>query len=621
MNQSPPPETDLRKWLAGILCSIYKELPDEPVWQWAERTITLGGKESIEHSGPYDSSLTPYTRWLMEQFRDNSVREFFLAKSSQTGVTLALLIGLAYTVVHNPRNAIYAINSREEAKKISKQRIQPMLRDCGDTKHIVAKEEAADNMSNMTMHLGPMVLHLIGSFTAGPFRNKSVAWGILDEYDAHPENIEGEGSSLDLLRSRLKAVRNSKLFCLSKPTMADKGIWPEYMTGTQHKLFVPCPHCGLKQVLEFERLQFSHCREPDGTWDVDRILKETYYLCEAGCHIEERHKRKMVLDGEWRATAKPNKSGKVSAHISDLYSQFASARWGVLVQEFLDSKKTTEKLRTFYNERLGKPYEDKAGRVAEHHVLARRGGYMRGHVPVECAAALMAVDVQESTLKWVKCGIAKPNLDLYVSDYGEVLSYDDILLQAQDGVMQPDGQIIPVRSALIDEGYGNRTTEVRQFCMAQIMAGNGIFWPCKGRGGLQVKGNVTTSLKEVGSEQIMTYHFDDDGFKRSLYTHSLAKFNEEQARKYHQPALFFPADIDPEFVWEFTTEKWAEKVLKSGFSKWGWEMASNGKNDYADCVKMLFVLRTILSIVDPTFGASGRKSIPMIEKEPEKQAV
>jgi phage terminase large subunit GpA-like protein len=81
---------------------------------------------------------------------------------------------------------------------------------------------------------------------------------------------------------------------VSTPTIRGLSrIEREYEASDQRRYFVPCPHCGAMQWLQFERLR----------WDKGRPDTAAYH-CE-GCEksIAEHHKTQMLERGEWRATA------------------------------------------------------------------------------------------------------------------------------------------------------------------------------------------------------------------------------------------------------------------------------------------------------------------------------
>jgi hypothetical protein len=78
----------------------------------------------------------------------------------------------------------------------------------------------------------------------------------LDEIDAYPGDVEGEGDPIALAEARARTFGwRRKILLVSTPTIAGLSrIEREYLATDQRRYFVPCPHCGHRQHLRFERL-------------------------------------------------------------------------------------------------------------------------------------------------------------------------------------------------------------------------------------------------------------------------------------------------------------------------------------------------------------------------------
>jgi phage terminase large subunit GpA-like protein len=589
--------TPVKEWLAAVLDKIYQPLNREKIWEWAEREIFLEPRESQEHYGPYDSSLTPYTRLVMQFATDPDWREFILAKSSQSGFTLAILIIVAYFVPHRPRNIIYAIDSGSEAWKISKTRLQPLLRNCRET---AAQIEAEDDVTNMTFFLRGLTIYLMGAYSAGALANKSAGLVIADELDKHPEQPQGEANSIDLLRQRLKKVEDGKLIAFSTPKSEYHITWQEYLTGSRHKCFLPCPHCGGFQELVLEQLRYQQCRDLAGDFDLGQVLTDTFYECEH-CHasIKEEHKPAMLERLEWRATNfgqdehKPIPR-KMSANVSDLYSTFSTSTWGQIAIEYIQAQKSPAALQNFNNGRLGLPSIEKRSEIKRSDLLQLCGSYEHGHCPVQPFVITLAADVQADVKKWVKVAWLN-NGAAYVVDYGMCLSYDELLIAADDPVIVDDWQAAPeeerinpvVFIGLVDEGHDHKG--VRDFCQGT----EGRFFPCKGRGGIQVRDIVEEKTHFIHNGQPLTvYHFSDDDFKADLYLGRIGKARERMKAEregtlYPIPPLYFPKNPDAEFLNELCAER-RELVMKKGRPVMMW-IDPTEANDYGDALKMNLV--------------------------------
>lgn len=591
---APP---DLRSWLVELLGEAYAPETDEPMWEWAARVIELSPAESIEHHGPYDWTLTPWARWIMEQVQQRTFKELFIKKSSQSGVTLIILIVIVWLVKHRPVNMLYAIDSVPEARKISKARLQPMLERCTET-NVILENADDDDVSNLFFNLPSMQLHIIGAYSAGAFANKSIGAILLDELDLHPPAPQGEPDTIDLARDRIKNVEQGFLIGFSKPKDWESPTNQNYLTGSRHKIFVPCPHCDAFQPLRREGLKFDHCRDLAGAWDNSRILAETFYECEI-CHqpIRDEQKRAMLMRCEVRPTNfgqdddKPF-PGRLSLEINDIYSQFASSSFGQLALEWVDAQADTSKLKRVLPGRFAEPWREKKHDVTQNQILALRGGYEFGCLPPARIARhaqdgrpaiIMEVDVQQDLKKWTKTGYAA-NGECWVISYGSTLAFDDLLAVMDEpiklGVRYDDpGDEVRAQIGFIDEGHD--TKSVRDFCLRS----GGRFWPVKGRGGLQVR-EVVERKDRVPHEgrELSIYHFSDDDFKRDLYKGRIGEFERIKAGVSPIPRLWLPSDVEDEFVKELCAEQMVQQKVR-GRMVWRW-LDPKEANDYGDCLKI-----------------------------------
>lgn len=592
---------ELRKALIDAILPAYRGRSSAGLGEWLAGHVVLRPTESLDRPGKYDPSFTPYAASLLWSFwTDPEARELVVRKSSQSGLTVNTLGLVVRLVAEQPGNVIYAIDSASEARNISR-RLRAMLEDCELTGGLI--EEAGDDMTHLAYRLPGMTVWLIGAGSAGPLANKSAMLGVADELDKHSE-IPGEAGTLDLLRQRLKAVEAGKLVAFSTPTVEGGQTQREWATGTRHQCLVPCPLCGGMQVLVMDQVRFDHCRDLAGDWDLDRVLRETWYEC-GHCkgRIEEEAKAWMLQRHQWRAThfrsledggvvrQVPNwKPGKWSAEISDLYSQHRSSTWGRVAVEKIEAAGSSIKLHAWVNNRLGEPWREAAAEVLESDVTKLRGSYRRGRLPLVPAVLTLQADVQGDVQKWVKCAWLSDGT-CYVVDWGETLALPDLLEVADTPVptCDPDKAIV-VQRALVDEGY--RAHEVRTFVAPWFPR----FCASKGRGGIQVRHAVTFADHAVdrgGLAKIPVCHYDDDAFKRELYITRIRKFDPARPDRNPAPRLWLPEDIDRQFVRELMGEKLERQVDKRyGVPRWVWK--SSPPNDWGDAVKMGLVLWAVI---------------------------
>lgn len=566
-----------------------------PPSRWIERErIALSKRESPGNPGVYSFALTPYLRWVLDLYADRSVNEVWGMKSSQVGVTLGLLLLLAYVAKAAPVNTLYSIDSRDEAKRISRSRLQPMLLNVLGSK---GKEEedappaGKDQFSVLTIYLPEMTVFLSGGHSQGALANKAIGFAIVDEVDEHPVPPEGEAHSVDLVRDRLKTVDFGKAFFVGKPKLKSGTMFREHAQGSCHRYFVPCPHCGKSQTLEWSQVKFDHCKAASGEWMKDRVAVETYYQC-SHCKrpIDETAKGKMVGAGEWRQTNNEAIPGRISFHISDLYSPFA--RWGTLANEFIEAANSGSlvKLQRFFNSRLGEAWEPHQSEVKTADVLKLVGDYCMtddrgpGWVPVDPAMIVLGCDVQGDVYKWVRTAFA-PTGEAWVIDYGYTLAADELIEVFDSPITcRPPGCEETTRTcdgALIDEGF--KTLEIRDF----VLRSGGRFWASKGRAGIQVKKTVAESVTEHRGAQMLVYHFDDDAFKRDMYLARIQRFDKIASGEVKISRIWLPRNVRRDLLDELCGEKLIERKNKRGYTEWQW--VRTAANDFGDALKLCMV--------------------------------
>lgn len=622
-----------KAWAQEFFARFFVMPPMVGIADWARENIELGEDESLQFPGRYDPELSPTATAIWYFMESPEWREFIGVKSSQIGFTLAMLVAVCHKIAFNPQHIIFCLNSREEIKRIGAQRLKPMIQGC---KVIAARvPEDEDKLQNLTLYLNGMAIYLVGAQSAGSLANKSVGLVIGDEVDEWPEELRGgESNALDLLRDRIKRVADAKLVVFSKPKNEGDIIWPEYLTGSRHKWFVPCPHCSEKagtlagfQELVWEQVRYEHCRDPKSQrWNYERLIQETFYECvHCRAPIDENAKSWMMKLGH--RDLRPTNDGsddhppiprKFSFHTSDLYNlpHVPDSRWGDLAKEFV-SCTTASQRRRFRRSRLGLPESDQAhdGRRTVADILALQGSHERGHVPVKPTMIVMGVDVQHSHKPWAKVAFLR-NGAAYVVDHGSALTFAELLIAARTPVIVDDWENHPIEDrinpvvdvGLIDEGDGHYTKTVLDFCTSR--EAYRLFWPAKGRGGqqtLSMRDLVDFQKKNVhNGKRLPRYIFNGDAFKEEVYDERIG-LNREIRRALRDgltppaPPLYVYRAPEIEFCEHLTTERrWTEeddelrrrrkkkgsgprKIIRIG----DW-FREGGPNDWGDAVVMTF---------------------------------
>lgn len=594
--------SNLRSLLVVALKRAYRIPKKIPFGAWARKNIVLGSKESIDNPGKYDPQVAIYAPRLFDEFAKLEWRTLAIMKSSQSGITLHALILIARTIADAATNILYVLDTRIKAGELSKNRLQPLLKSCKALSEEIQENE--DEMNNYSYSFPTCTLGLRGAGTAGQVASDPIGLAIGDEVDKWTDQ-KVESHIWDLLVNRIKRSEMGKALGFSSPTVETGKINKLFQSGSRHLYFISCPHCQAEQDLTWEGVRYSHNRDLIGKFDLRAVLENTFYECrKCKGRIDEEHKPAALDSGKWKPTNYKKETsggkfvdvpqwmpGEMSAHISDLYSLHPESTWGKLAVEWIRAQGDPIKLHDFTNGRLGKPVRQTVSSINERHILRLAGTYKKGTLPIIPAVAAMAVDNQGNHQKYVR-GAFDDNGDLYIVDWGKTLALEEADDLAAKPIPRPDGESL-VQRVIIDEGgKGGTSYDVRKFCLRRFP----MFFPAKGRGGIQVKNTVAWSNSGIdrgGLDQIPVCHFDDDAFKRILYIDRIQKFDAVKSKALGLPRIWLPQNLDEEIIRELCGEQLIKKLDSRGNPVFEWE--SRPPNDYGDCVKMLFVLGNIVA--------------------------
>lgn len=605
-----PNREEVRRFVAGCLAGIYAPEPDEEIWEWAERCMRIPKTENGELAGQlWSSYYSPYVREIMEWVKKPGKGEMWVKKSSQVGITMAALLIICWFIVHRSGAIGYAIDTIEEARRISKVRLQKWL-----SENSILREmgEDEDDLANLTFYLSNITVYMMGAQSGSTFANKSTCLFILDELDEHAF-IEGQGTTTDLARDRCKVPKNAKILGFCTPGRSGM-ITMEHAAGTCEEIIFPFPCCGHEQALKWENFIFStdEFRGKEGELELsdelnlEKVRAGAYFKCECcGGRLLEHQKLEAMRNFRTVPTNPKAAPGVRSLHIWEAYSAFVS--FGALAVEWLKAQGNPAKIERFMRGRRAMHYEESGGVVTQSELLELRGAYRRGECPPGVTPALyvMAVDIQDGFVLKATKSVFSETGDLYVIDWGEFLSLDDLEDFANVPMETPSGPMI-VHVGLVDEG--NDKEDVWRFHLETRPR----FFPVKGRGGRQVQALVALSDKGwLDGQRVLSYHIDDYKFKWSLLN-SLRRKHYSEKRQETIKRIFLPANCneDENFLTELTNEIPFKTKNRFNFEFWDWR--KKGPNDYWDTLKYTLAIRVIMA---PRIGLAHETEAVEIEPE------
>jgi len=441
--------------------------------QWADRYAVLS-RETSAQTGRFRAF--PYQIGIMDAVTDPTVTTITVQKSARVGYT-KILDHIAGYFIHQDPAPILVVQPRvEDAEDYSSTEIEPMLRDTPVIAEIVGDLKAKDSKQKLLKRVfrNGASMTFVGANSPGGFRRITARVIEFDEVDGYPDHGAGsEGDQVALGIKRSETFWNRKIILGSTPTVKGYSrIEKSFNESDQRRFWVPCPHCGEFQVLEWGGVDTPHGIK----WEKDDkgvgIPETAHYVCKAtGCIIEDADKPDMVAGGEWRA-ARPFK-GHAGFHIWAGYSLFPNAAWQNLVAEWLRVKDDPLSRQTFINLVLGEPYEDSGDRALQESRLAARGEVWGDQVPAGVAVITVGVDVQDYRIEIETVGWGHNeeswSIDYHVID-GE-FSEPDTQAQLDDYLkrrwLREDGRRIEVMATCIDSG-GHHTQAVYGFAKARL---------------------------------------------------------------------------------------------------------------------------------------------------------
>jgi phage terminase large subunit GpA-like protein len=468
------------------------------------------------------------------------------------------------------------------AKRLSKQRLESLISETPVLTEKIAPARARDSGNTMFAKEFPGGMMLLtGANSATGLRSTPCRYIFMDEIDAFPADVDGEGDPVSLAEKRATTFARRKILLTSTPTVKDfSRIEAEYERSDQRRFFVPCPSCGAMQWLKWPQLKWEK-NDPS----------TAVYECEA-CHerFAEIHKPAMLRQGEWRATA-PSDGKTAGFQLSGLYSPLGWLSWADMVDDFLRAKSDAPMLKSFVNTRLAETWEeDFASKVSASALLERCEAYAGGRLPDGVLAVTIGVDVQG--------GGGSAGDRLAVSVWGWGRGEEGWLIDHQEIAGDPcqaevwkqldllvlhewehaGGGKLRAEVTCVDSG-GHATAEVYQY--ARERAGVGV---------IAIKGQSQRGKPPIGKPGKVDINAKGQTLKRGAQVWPVGgdtiKTTLFGRLKHNEPGegyLHFHAQTGGEYFEQLTAEKQALRYVK-GFPVREWVKKPSARNEALDCL-------------------------------------
>jgi phage terminase large subunit GpA-like protein len=399
-------ETAVRQALARA----YSPPPKMPLDEWAD-TYRYLSPEAAALPGKWKTANEPMARGPMRAMSDPLVEKVSCMCAAQILKTELLLNTIAYYAHGDPAPMMMVLPTIEMAEAISTDRVAPMIRDTPAIRKLfgVRQRTTADKILHKSFPGGQLTFAGANSPASLSSRPKRVL--LCDEVDRYPassggQGSKGEGDPVGLAEERTNTFFNRKIGLMSTPT--NKGtsrIEQAYEEGDGREYYVPCPHCGVRQVIKWAGVKWD--KGADGKPDPNTAR----YECRADAHDPETGElgcgkpwteleRQEAIDAAGRLpdygwiAARPFK-GHASFHATQLSSRRVPlAR---IVEKWLNAQKSVERLRQFVNTVLAETWEEGGERADPDTLYGRREPYDASkELPPEVGLITIGVDIQRN---------------------------------------------------------------------------------------------------------------------------------------------------------------------------------------------------------------------------------
>lgn len=578
--------------------------------EWAEKHAVLSAESSAQ-TGKWTN--IPYQVEMLDAMTDRAIESVTVLKSARVGYTKCINHLIGYHIEHDPCPIMVVQPTNGDAEGYSKDEIAPMLRDTPVLSPLFEESGRRDSQNTILNKSFPGgKLQMVGADSPRGFRRVSIRVLIFDETDGYSATAGDEGDQIKLGIRRTEYFWNRKIIAGSTPTLlATSRVNKRFLLSDQRYYYVPCPHCGEKQILKWENLRWPK-NDPDGA----------YFACTGnGCVIEYKDHRWMIENGEWIAH-NPSVTNHAGFHIWAAYSYSPNATWAHLAREWLDCHKNTEERKTFIMTVLGQPYEGEGDAPDWEKIYKRRESYPRNRIPMGGLMLFAGVDVQKDRLE-VEIVAYGRDMESWSIDY-RVITGDTSQL---DGPQSPwprlkalldeeweheGGNSLKLRLMGVDSGYNTNTVYsfVRQFPVNQVIATDGrdTYQMAIGQPkAVEVKQNGKRS-----GRNLKLWPIGVSLLKTELYgwLKQEAEENEETPHGW----CHFP-EYGEEYFKGITAEEIVPRKVK-GFTRYQWEKVYD-RNEPLDCRVIARACAALVGIdryKTPQWDDLTAQVVPAVEK-------
>lgn len=543
------------------------------VSEWSDEYRMLSQTASAE-PGRFRTSRTPYLKEIMDCLSPASpTEEVVFMKGAQVGGTECGNNWIGYVIDQAPGPMLVVQPTVEMAKRWSKGRLAPLINDTPCLHGKVKDPRSRDSGNTVQSKEFPGgIIVITGANSAVGLRSMPVRYLFMDEIDAYPLDVSGEGDPISLAIRRTSTFARRKILKVSTPTIEGLSrVDRDFQNSDQRYFWVPCPECNGYQVLRWLQIKFDN-NDP----------ATTRYECEHCSYgIKNFQKNWMLERGEWRAK-NPEVTKTTGFHLSSLYSPVGWFSWNDAVERFLVAKDNEELLKVWINTVLGEPWIDKGEAPDWERLFERAEDYKIGIVPEGGLFLTAGADVQKDRIEveivaWGKDRQSwSVEYKVFYGDPARAAVWKELSELLQGSFTHASGIEMPILMTAVDSGYA--TQEVYN-------------WVRKAQRAIAVKG-VERAIVPLGSPSRVDLNTQGKRLRKgakvwpvgvsilkSEFYHCL-KLTCDENGGFPNGYCHFPK-YDPEYFKQLTAEQLVTRMVK-GYAKRQWQKTRE-RNESLDC--------------------------------------
>lgn len=303
----------------------YVDLLDGKEWDYGGRRWAI---EPYLAMNPADIEKNPLGK----------ARRMAITKSTQAGISTMALVKMLHALSYWEMRAGYMLPRQKDLSDFSSTRLDPII---NNSEYLRGKRGTPNSV--YTKKIGNSYIF----FLEGSVEPRSMPMDVLylDEVDLC--NSDHVGTAIN----RLDASPWKLITYLSTPTFPMTGIDAVFETSDQREWFAPCPHCGHKQVMDWD----AHLRVDGSVSDPTKV----WYAC-------EKCKKEITVPdmqaGEWVPKFPSRSDDTLGYHISQMMTTPAAD----LYKHYRDPNQS---ISEFHRKRLGRPFTLSGGSIERSDII------------------------------------------------------------------------------------------------------------------------------------------------------------------------------------------------------------------------------------------------------------